>query len=140
MNAVRVVLDTNVLVAGLRCSGGASHQIILAVLRRDVVPLISVPLVLEYEEVLKRPNLLPHLTPNHVDIFLDLWCSRCLEQKVFFDWRPALPDPDDDMLLELATAGGVGLVTSNVRDFTEAIRFGVQVVTPGEFVSWLKRR
>ncbi|MBI4663777.1 MAG: putative toxin-antitoxin system toxin component, PIN family [Verrucomicrobia bacterium] len=138
---MRVVIDTNVLVAGLRRRGGASHYIIRAVLERQVVPLISVPLVLEYEEVLKRPSLLPHLTVGDIEIFLDLWCSRCVEQEIFFDWRPALRDPDDDMLLELAVAGRVNvLITSNVRDFEAASRFGVQVVTPSEFVSWFRAR
>lgn len=138
---MRIVVDTNVLVAGLRRSGGASHYIIQAVFERQLVPLISVPLVLEYEEVLKRPGLLPHLTIKDVEVFLDLWCSRCAEQKIFFDWRPALTDPDDDMLLELAVAGSVNiLITSNVRDFDLANRFGVQVVTPGDFVSWLSTR
>ena len=56
-------------------------------------------------------------------MFLDVWCSRCVEQEIFFDWRPTLRDPDDDMLLELAVAGRVNLlITSNVGDFAAASR------------------
>ena len=137
---MRVVIDTNVLVAGLRRTGGASHAIILAVFERRVTPLLSVPLILEHEEVLKRPGLLPHLTPADVDVFLDLWCDRCEEQRIYFDWRPTVRDPDDDMLLELAVAGRVNfLVSSNIRDLGEVKKFGIAVVTPADFISWLRQ-
>jgi len=138
---VRVVIDTNVLVAGLRRTGGASHAIIRAVFESRVIPVLSVPLVLEYEEVLKRAGLLPHLTTADIDVFMDLWCKRGEEQRIYFDWRPALRDPDDDMLLELAVAGGVAfLITSNIRDFAAAKNFAFAVVTPGEFLSWFRTR
>lgn len=90
---------------------------------------------------LKRAGLLPHLTTADIDVFMDLWCKRGEEQRIYFDWRPALRDPDDDMLLELAVAGGVAfLITSNIRDFAAAKNFAFAVVTPGEFLSWFRTR
>lgn len=136
----RVVVDTNVVVAGLRNRGGASHWILRAVHDGLLIPLLSVPLLLEYEEVLKRSALLPHLAPSDVDAFLDFWCARGVEQRIFFDWRPLLQDPDDDMLVELAVAGRADfLITSNLRDLRPATRFGVRVVTPAEFVPILRQ-
>ena len=135
--AMRVVIDTNVVIAGLRCSCGASHAIIRLVFARRLRPVLSVPLVLEHEEVMKRTGMLPHLEAADIEAFLDGWCACGIDQPVYFGWRPVLNDPDDDMLLELAVAGGVEfLITSNVRDFRPAERFRVAVVTPAEFVSY----
>ncbi|MFT5466854.1 MAG: putative PIN family toxin of toxin-antitoxin system [Verrucomicrobiales bacterium] len=114
---MKVILDTNVLIAALRSSTGASHAILLAIHRRQVTPVISVPLLMEYEEVSKRPGMVPDLTLDQIDVVLNQICSRAVEQRIFFRWRPFLPDPDDDMLVELAIAANVShVVTSNVRD------------------------
>ncbi|MCB1229124.1 MAG: putative toxin-antitoxin system toxin component, PIN family [Verrucomicrobiae bacterium] len=130
-----MVLDTNVLIAAMRSTTGASHAILLAIHRREIVPVISVPLVMEYEEVCKRPGLIPHLTSAQIDIVLNQICSRAEEQRVFFRWRPFLPDPDDDMLVELAIAANVSyLVTGNLRDLAPARALGIQVMEPREFV------
>ncbi len=56
-------------------------------------------------------------------------------EKFFFLWRPYLPDPKDDMLLELAVEAGCDfIVTYNARDFREIERFDITVVTPKEFL------
>jgi predicted nucleic acid-binding protein len=52
------VIDTNVLVAALRSRLGASRELLLAILDRRFEMLVSVPLLLEYESVLKRPEQL----------------------------------------------------------------------------------
>ena len=64
------------------------------------------------------------------------FASLAAEQRIFFLWRPLLPDSDDDMLLELAVAAQADyLVTHNVRDFSPApAAFGLRIVTPGEFL------
>lgn len=134
---MRVVIDTNVVIAGLRSSRGASHAIIRMVFDGRLKPVLSVPLVLEHEEVMKRTGMLPHLDVADIEVFLDGWCACGIDQPVHFGWRPALDDPDDDMLLEVAVAGGVEfLITANCRDFRPAGRFRVAVVTPAQFVSW----
>jgi predicted nucleic acid-binding protein len=59
--------------------------------------------------------------------------------EVFFLWRPYLPDPDDDMVLELAVASNCdAIITFNRRDFAGASRFGVRILTPGEFLREIK--
>jgi putative PIN family toxin of toxin-antitoxin system len=133
---MRIVVDTNVLLASLRSSVGASFAISELIDQRRVTPVISVPLMFEYEEVFHRPGLLPHLSTLEIDTFLDYFASLATEQNIFFLWRPLLNDSDDDMLLELAVAARVDyLVTHNVKDFMPfSSAFGLRVVTPGEFL------
>ena len=55
--------------------------------------------------------------------------------EIFFLWLPYLPDAEDDMLLELAVKAGCQfIVTYNSRDFAGIERFGLQAVTPAEFL------
>jgi putative PIN family toxin of toxin-antitoxin system len=133
---MRIVIDTNVLLASLRSSSGASFAIVELIDQRRITPVISVPLMFEYEEVLHRPGSIPHLTSGEIDAFLDFIGSLSVEQKIFFLWRPMLIDSDDDMLLELAVAAQADyLVTHNVNDFLPASsELGIQVVTPGQFL------
>jgi len=52
-----------------------------------------------------------------------------------FLWRPVLKDPKDDHVLELAVeASAQFIVTYNLRNFAGAEKFGIQVVTPKEFL------
>jgi len=132
--SIHAVIDTNVLIAAMRSRLGASHAILLAIHDRRVTPVLSVPLLMEYEEVARRPDVLPHLRPEQIDAILNQVCDRALEQKIHFNWRPRLPDPDDDMLLELAVASRADyIVTNNVRDLAPATDYGIQVLEPRDF-------
>jgi predicted nucleic acid-binding protein len=54
-------------------------------------------------------------------------------------WRPALADPGDEFILELAVAAGChAIVTHNLRDFGGAKPFQVQVLRPGEFLALIE--
>src|SRR6266571_2810389 len=96
------VLDTDVLVAALRSSKGASRQLLLGALDYRFELLLSVPLVLEYEVVLTRPEHLTAcgLTGGDVERILDDLASVARSVRLAFRWRPRLPDPNDDMVLE----------------------------------------
>ena len=135
----RIVLDTNVLVTGLRSQRGASFAILELVDRELVLPVLSVPLFLEYEEVLKRPGLLPHLDTAKVDDFLDYFATRSVKRRVTPRWRPFLIDPDDDMLVEVALAGRAShIVTANVRHLAPVRSLGLNVLSPGQFLTIAK--
>lgn len=132
---LNIIIDTNVLVAGLRSRTGASFRLLelLGTGRFDLS--VSVPLVLEYEEVLlqQAPQLL--LSQRDIRDFLDYLCSAARQQSIFFLWRPKLPDPDDDFVLEAAVAAGARrIVTFNQRDFVDAKQFGIRVCSPREFL------
>ena len=131
----RVVLDTNVLVAGLRSRQGASFRLLAEVGRGKFEIALSVPLVLEYEDALLRHEPVTGLSRRDVDVILDYFCSVAHLQTIFFLWRPLLPDPKDDLVLELAVAAGCRtVVTYNVRDFRGAESLGVLAQRPGPFL------
>jgi len=122
------VLDTDVLVAALRSSQGASRLLLLSALDRRFELLLSVPLILEYEAVLTRPEHLAAcgLSAGEVERVLDDLTSVARPVKLAFRWRPILSDPDDDMVLETAVNGSAdAIVTFNRGDFEEA-RSGFQ--------------
>ncbi|MFA7243550.1 MAG: putative toxin-antitoxin system toxin component, PIN family [Sulfuricellaceae bacterium] len=127
----RIVLDTNVLYAGLYSASGKSHQLLKAISDGHVRIALSTPLLFEYEDVLKRNQVVLDLSDSEVDIVLDNLCALADFQAVYFLWRPCLPDANDDMVLELAVAAQVPRIVSfNTKDFRPATRFGVEVVTP----------
>ena len=140
MTIIRVVLDTNVLVAAGRSRNGASFALLQALRANRFHMLASVPLFLEYEAVLKRPE---HLAIGHrsiamVDAFLDGLTLRVEPVHLFYLWRPQLRDPADEMVLETALNGRAeALVTFNVDDFAGARRFALPVLTPASFLQQL---
>jgi putative PIN family toxin of toxin-antitoxin system len=135
---VRAVLDTDVLVAAFRSETGASRRILVAALDRRFELLISVPLMLEYEAVLSRPEHLKASAASEEEVAGVLDGMALVGKRVTFAfrWRPALPDPNDDMVLETAVNGqGHAIVTFNQRHFSPvAARFGCKVMRPGEFL------
>lgn len=132
----RVVLDTNVLVAALRSTRGASFRLLSLVGAGGFEIALSVALVLEYEDALAR-----HLSQSPFDEkdmveLLDFLCTVGHRQEIFYLWRPVLRDPADDMVLELAVASRSGfIVTFNERHFVGCETFGVRVVTPRTFLA-----
>lgn len=136
----RIVLDTNVLRAALWSSTGMSFRLLRLLPHPDVVPLLSVPLYCEYQDVLTRPaQLPPGVDAPRMLGFLRRFARMAEHRDIHFLWRPFLRDADDDMVLELAVAGSAThIVTFNQRDFANVERlFGIQVVTPAQFMASL---
>lgn len=135
---MRIVLDTSVVVAGLRTRLGAGNAVLRLVAERRVVLLATPPLFLEYEDVLKRPEhqLVHGLVPEQVDGFLAELAALIEPVEVHFQWRPQGRDPNDEMVLEAAINGGAdALVTYNIRDFAGAAeRFRISVLHPAELL------
>jgi putative PIN family toxin of toxin-antitoxin system len=135
MATVRVVLDTNVLVSAFRSREGVAFRLVSLLSKERFEICVSVPLVLEYEDVLLRAT---SLGKDDVLSVLRFLCAVAHQQKIFYLWRPSLPDPKDDMVLELAVASRARyVVTYNGKDFAAAERFGVQVITPKAFLDIL---
>ena len=132
---IKVVFDTNVLVAAVRSNTGASFRLLSMVGPEAPFRLsVSVPLVLEYEMALKRKS---ELGEAEVEAIVDYICKVAERRQIHFLWRPFLRDPGDEMVLEIAVEAGVDvLVTHNVRDFANVQnQFGVRIVTPRTFLS-----
>lgn len=122
------------IVAALRSRRGASYAL-LRELGRAWVPLISVPLLLEYEAVGKREVRRLGISESVVNAIIEAFCFMGRETDVHFQIRPFLSDPADEFILELAVAGHAeAIVTHNVRHFAGVNRFGIQVLTPREFL------
>ena len=135
---MRVVIDTNVLVAALRSRRGASFLLLQRLGTTQFEPVVSPPLCLEYEDVLRRPGLIPSYTREDIEDFLDYLLSVSVECRIHFLWRPLLPDPKDDMVLEAAVAGGASyIITFNLKDFKGIAAMGIQAVTPDAFLAKL---
>jgi putative PIN family toxin of toxin-antitoxin system len=139
---VRLVLDTAVIVAATRSDAGASRQLVLAALDKRFELLLSVPLALEYEAVLKRPEHVAasHGTVQEIDKLLAALIAVARPVYRSFFWRPLLRDADDDMVLEAALSGHADLlVTYNLRDFEPtASVLRINVVTPREALKRIK--
>jgi putative PIN family toxin of toxin-antitoxin system len=133
---MRVAFDTNVIVAALRSRTGASNALLRALRLGQLEAVASVPMLLEYEEVLMRPEQrqATGMTVEDVGVFLDGLAALLIPVLPYFLWRPLLRDPDDEMVLDAAVNGRVhALVTFNVQDFMpEARLFQLEILTPRE--------
>ena len=131
----RIILDTNVLYAGLYSSKGASFRVLQAIKKDRLKLVMSTTLLFEYEDILKRNQIVLGLSDEEIEKILDYICLQSEHQKIYFLWRPRLPDPKDDHLLELAVASGTKLiVTHNTKDFKGIEKFGIRSLTPKELM------
>lgn len=135
MSKYQIVADTNVFVTALRSQFGASYKL-FSLIDKDVYKLnMSIPLALEYEAVAKRMIGEISLSEKEVDDILDFVINNSNRWKIYYLWRPQLKDPGDDMVLELAvTADCNYIVTYNANDFKGIENFGVQAITPKDFL------
>lgn len=135
MDSIQIVLDTNVIYAALRSSRGASYRL-LSLLGTDKFNInLSVPLVIEYEDVLKRKQQTLVFSESEIDHFLDYLCLVGNWHEVYFLWRPILKDPEDDMILELAVRAGCEyIITYKKNDFSGIEKFDIRLATAKEFL------
>lgn len=132
---MKIVIDTNVLFAALKSRRGASYKLVSLLPNERFSLAISVPLIIEYEDVLKRGKLPSSITQKDIGDFIDFFCQIGEQQDIFFLWRPFLPDPSDDLVLEVAVAGGCdAIITVNKRHFKNVEKFGLRIIDPKEFL------
>jgi putative PIN family toxin of toxin-antitoxin system len=137
---MRIVLDTSVLVAGLRSRSGASAELLREIAAKRVELAASPALFLEFEAVLKREE--HSLSARFVDGFLADLARLVVPVEIRFVWRPQLTDADDEMVLEAAINGQAEAIgPHNRRDFERgAERFGVEVLSPAELLGTIRRK
>jgi len=132
------VLDTDVIVAAFCSDTGASRQVLEAARAHRFDLLLSVPLMLEYESVLTRPEHLAASGASREDVsaVLDELAFVGKRVELLIRTRPMLLDLNDEMVLETAINGRAdAIVTFNERDFRPAAaRFRCSVVRPGKVV------
>jgi putative PIN family toxin of toxin-antitoxin system len=134
---MNIVLDTNVLVAGLLSPFGHCGEIVRMVSSGELSISFDARIMAEYSEVLRR----------HKFRFEEDKVAALLEHILHFG-QPAgstflpdsLPDLDDEPFLEVAIAGHVAcLVTGNDAHFPPDLSQGVKVLSPREFMTFYKR-
>ena len=141
--SARVVIDTNVLVgAALSRKGGDNRDVLRACLKSLVRPVIGMALFSEYEDLFLRSALMAKSPLNDKErrTLLEAFLSVCEWVKVYYLWRPNLPDEADNHLIELALAGGAStIVTNNLRDVSRGeLTFPfLTILTPNQFLKTL---
>ena len=140
--ALRVVLDTNVLVAAVRSRQGASFALVTAIPAPEFQPCLSVALYAEWQDVLTRPeNLPPGRTVDDALAFVRYLAGQSHLQEIHFLWRPFLTDADDDMVLQLAFAAGCRhIITHNGKDFRGSEQLGVSALSPREVLNLIRKK
>jgi putative PIN family toxin of toxin-antitoxin system len=140
---VRLVLDTDVVVAAMRSPRGGSAELLRRIDGGKAVMLLTVALALEYEAVcnLAEHRLASGLSASEAVIYVDGLIGLAEPVRAFFRWRPQLSDPGDEMVLEAAVNGQAdAIVTFNESHLREArSRFGIDVIRPGEALRRIKK-
>jgi len=133
---MRLVLDTNVIVAAMRSPLGASAELLRKSYQRQMVVLANVALALEYETICLMPEHIEAsgLSSDEAVAFVDVVVALCEPVESHFIWRPQLRDPADEFVLEAAVNGRAdAIVTFNIRDFTPAAaNFGLELFLPSQ--------
>lgn len=138
----RVVIDTNVFIGALLSAAGDNRGVLRVCLQGKALPLFGAALFHEYADVMSRPDLLKKcpLTPKDRGDLFEALLSVSEWVRVYFLWRPNLPDEGDNHLVDLAIAGGASvIVTNNIRDVRRGeLAFpNLQILTPAEFLTTL---
>ncbi len=135
MKKYKIVIDTNVIVSALRSRNGSSFKLLSIIDDERFKVFISVPVLLEYEDAIKRDKTNIKLKKTEIDDILNYICFIAEQRRIFYLWRPFLRDPKDDMFLELAVESESDyLITFNEKDFQGIETFGIKVLTPKEFL------
>lgn len=138
-----IVVDTNVIVRGVRSHEGASGFVLRGMLRGDIAFAASPAVILEYEDVLKRDGILgspPIASRDQIDAILDVLCFQAHKTSSWYRFRPFLNDPKDDLFIECALSAGARLIVTDDRHFRHPIvpAFGLRAVTAKDFVNELR--
>lgn len=140
ISVFKVVFDTSILVAAARSAYGASFALIKEIPSPKFQLSLSVGLYAEWQAVLTRPeNVPPGQSVEDVQAFIRFLAASANLQEMHFLWRPFLSDADEDMVLEVAFAAGCShIVTYNQRNFAGVDRFGLNVLSPRDFLKLIR--
>lgn len=139
------VFDTNIILSALRSRNGGSYVILREMLTGTISYAVSSAVILEYEDVVKRPGKLgkhPWVTQDEIDVILDAIVKKAYLVSPWFRFRPFLQDPKDDLYIECALAAGAKTIVTNDRHFNAPVveAFGLSILKPGEFLAEFQQR
>ncbi|MGL5941218.1 MAG: putative toxin-antitoxin system toxin component, PIN family [Waterburya sp.] len=140
--AIKIVVDTNIFISVLiGQSESASRELVRQCLRGKYQPLMGNALFAEYQDVVNRDNIttLCPLTTDEKTNLLAAFMSVCQWVRVYYLWRPNLPDEADNHVIELAVAGNAKIIaTKNIKDFKRSqLQFPqFQILKPEEVLNY----
>jgi len=134
---MKIVLDTNVLVAGLLSPFGPCGEIIRMVSSGNLTLAFDSRIISEYSAVLRRPKF--KLDERKVTALLD-YIEQSGHKTASTPLLSSLPDPSDEPFLEIAIAGQVTcLITGNQGHYPAKLRQGVTVFSPAGFLTFYRK-
>jgi putative PIN family toxin of toxin-antitoxin system len=140
---MRLVMDTDVLIAAIRSPKGASAALLVLLLQGRATLLLSVALALEYEATATRMQHLIAAKASEADVtnLINAIIDVIEPVEVHYQWRPQLSDAGDEMVLETAVNGRAdAIVTFNRRHYGNVpSRFGIDVITPADALGRIKQ-
>jgi putative PIN family toxin of toxin-antitoxin system len=135
MELQKIVIDTNIVISAMLSNKGVAFKLISLIGKQKFKYVLSVPLVMEYEDVLNRKDAKIRLSQDAINNILDRLCYHAGLRDIFYLWRPFLNDPKDDLVLELAVESNCNsIVTYNLKDFENINKFGLKAITPKTFL------
>jgi uncharacterized protein len=133
---MKVVLDTNVLVSGLLTPFGTFGEIVRMLASSEIVPCVDSRILLEYDEVLRRPKF--DIDRRTLAVVLG-YLQHASEVHATVPLETDLPDEDDTPFLEVTLSSGAKcLVTGNLSHFPEHCRAGARVLSPKQFLEFFR--
>ncbi len=135
---MNIVLDTNVLVAGLLSPFGACGEIVLMVSSGELTLSLNARILAEYDEVLRRPKF--NFENEKVKVLLDYIVHRG-QTVASSPLVNSLPDPDDETFLATAIASQAAcLITGNQSHFPAELCHATVIYSPREFLTFYKKQ
>lgn len=135
---MNIVLDTNVLVAGLLSPFGACGEIVLMVSSGEITLSFNAHILAEYDEVLRRPKF--NFDEEKITALLG-YIAHCGQAVATSPLANSLPDPDDETFLETTMASRAAcLVTGNQNHFPAELCLGTMIYSPREFLNFYKKQ
>jgi len=132
----RYVFDTNVLISALLFKDSKPGQAFYLALERGVI-LLSLPAVMELNEVLRRKKFERYLLEEERDRFLAALIMEATMVEIA-EHINACADPKDDIFLELAVYGGATCIISGDEHLLKLHPFrGIPIIMPDDFLTLL---
>ena len=135
---MRVVLDTNVLVAFLLTRGHTTSAILGGWERGDFDLLTSPLLIAEVRSTLEKADLRQRIRPGAAGALLEALAEDAIHTPGDLELYGVTPDPDDDRIVSCAVEGNADIIVSRDAHLLGLKEYeGIRIVEPAEFVRLL---
>ena len=133
---MKVVIDTNIIVSGLLTPYGNPAEILRLFANGKLTLCYDSRILAEYYEILNRPKF--DFEKEKISILLKE-IELTGELAIGNPLKESLPDPDDNMFLEVALVSNAEcIITGNLKHFPKELCFSIPVFSPPVFVSYYR--